>query len=118
MKKEYENNDNIINNFYSYSNIKINNRNDYRFNRLHSRLDEINIKISKEKMDKESFIHNKITNTELILKNNNENCLRKINEVKNTLKSLTTLLEQIKLFTKGNNEETEEIFGKIKINLI
>ncbi len=47
-------------------------------------------------MDKESFIHNKITNTELILKNNNENCLRKINEVKNTLKSLTSLLEQIK----------------------
>ena len=56
--------------YYENNNININNNNDLRFSRLNSRLDEINTKISKEKVDKESFIHNKITNTELMLKTN------------------------------------------------
>lgn len=105
-KNIYEEN-NIINNSYNYPN-NINN-NEIRFNRLHTRLDEINTKINKEKVDKESFIHNKITSTELMMKTNNENCLRKINEVKNTIKSLYNFFDQIKLFTKKSSEETEQI---------
>ena len=102
----------IINNSYNYQS-----NNEIRFNRLHSRLDEINSKISKEKLDKESFIHNKISNTEIILKTNNENCLKKINEIKNNIKSLYNFFDQIKLFTKKNSEETEQILD-LKINLI
>ena len=52
------------------------------------KIHEINTKINQEKIDKESFIHNKITSTEIMMKTNNENCLRKINEVKNNIKSL------------------------------
>ena len=87
----YENN--IINN--TYSNLNYNN-NENRFSRLNSRLDEINSKINKEKIDKETFIHNKINNTELMLKTNNENCLKKISEMKNNIKSLYNFLDQIK----------------------
>ena len=102
--------------YYENNNININNNNnDLRFSRLNSRLDEINTKISKEKVDKESFIHNKITNTELMLKTNNENTLRKINEAKNNIKSLYNFLEKIKLFTKKNSEETEHIIDTFEI---
>ena len=99
----------IINNSYNYQS-----NNEIRFNRLHSRLDEINSKISKEKLDKESFIHNKISNTEIILKTNNENCLKKINEIKNNIKSLYNFFDQIKLFTKKNSEETEQILDSFE----
>lgn len=99
-----------------YENNNINNiNNDLRFSRLHSRLDEINTKINKEKIDKESFILNKISNTELMLKTNNENCLRKINEAKNNIKSLYNLLEKIKIFTKKNSEETEQIIDSFEL---
>ena len=77
-------------------------------------MDEINSKISKEKLDKESFIHNKISNTEIILKTNNENCLKKINEIKNNIKSLYNFFDQIKLFTKKNSEETEQILDSFE----
>jgi hypothetical protein len=98
----------------NYQNLNLNNENQMRFNRLNSRLEEINSKISKEKVDKESFIHNKLTNTELMMKNYNETCLKKINEVKNDIKNLYTFLEQIKMFTKKNSEETEQILDSFE----
>ena len=98
----------------NYQNLNLSNENQMRFNRLNSRLEEINSKISKEKVDKESFIHNKLTNTELMMKNYNETCLKKINEVKNDIKNLYTFLEQIKMFTKKNSEETEQILDSFE----
>ena len=96
-------------------NININNDNDDRFSRLNSRLDEINTKIDMEKIDKETFIQNKIASTELMLKINNENCLRKIKEAKNSIKDLYNFLDQIKLFSKKTNEETDKVLDSIEM---
>ena len=106
----YESNNNNINP-YNYQNS---NMNEIRFSRLHSRLDEINDKINKEKIDKESFIHNKITNTELMLKSNSENWLKKIKEMKNDVKGLYNVLESIKINTKKNSIESDEILDKFE----
>ena len=102
----YENNNN--------NNIINSNTNEIRFSRLHSRLDEINDKINKEKIDKKSFIHNKITNTELMLKTNSENWLKKIKEMKNDVKNLYNLFESIKINTKKNSIETDEILNSFE----
>ena len=83
--------------------------NDCRFNRLHSRLDEINDKINKEKMEKENLIHSKITTTEMLLDNNNEAKARKLREIKTSIRGLSLLFEQIKQFTKEKNLQSEEI---------
>ena len=102
---------NPIYNDISSSNININNisYNDSRFSRLHSRLDEINDKINKEKSEKENLIHSKITTTEMLLDNNNENRERKIKEIKSSIKSLSLLFEQIKQFTKEKNIQSNDM---------
>ena len=100
--------------YNNYQNLNLTNDNEMRFNRLNSRLEEINSKISKEKTDKEGFIHNKLTNTELVMKTYNETCLRKINEVKNDIKGLYNFFEQIKTFTKKNSEETDQILDSFE----
>ena len=83
--------------------------NENRFNLLHSRLDEINDKINKEKMEKENLIHSKITTTEMLLDNNNENRERKIKEIKTSIRGLSLLFEQIKQYTKEKNIQRKEI---------
>ena len=80
-----------------------------RFNRLHSRLDEINEKINRDKDEKENYIHNKITTTEMILDNNNEIRARKIKEIKTSIRGLSALFEQIKNFSKESNSQSNEI---------
>ena len=94
-------NDNNSNSNISY--------NENRFSRLHSRLDEINDKINKEKSEKENLIHSKITTTEMLLDNNNENRARKIKEIKSSIRGISLLFEQIKQFTKEKNLQSNEI---------
>lgn len=101
----YLNDSNYINN----SNINNISYNDNRFSRIHSRLDEINDKINKEKIEKENLIHSKITTTEMLLDNNNENKARKIKEIKTSIRGLSLLFEQIKQFTKEKNIQSNEI---------
>ena len=101
----YLNDSNYINN----SNINNISYNDNRFSRIHSRLDEINDKINKEKIEKENLIHSKITTTEMLLDNNNENKARKIKEIKTSIRGLSLLFEQIKQFTKEKNMQSNEI---------
>jgi hypothetical protein len=101
----YLNDSNYINN----SNINNISYNDNRFSRIHSRLDEINDKINKEKIEKENLIHSKITTTEMLLDNNNENIARKIKEIKTSIRGLSLLFEQIKQFTKEKNIQSNEI---------
>ena len=101
----YLNDSNFINN----SNINNISYNDNRFSRIHSRLDEINDKINKEKIEKENLIHSKITTTEMLLDNNNENKARKIKEIKTSIRGLSLLFEQIKQFTKEKNIQSNEI---------
>ena len=93
----------------SCSNINNMSYNDNRFSRLHSRLDEINDKINKEKSEKENLIHSKITTTEMLLDSNNENRERKIKEIKSSIKGLSLLFEQIKEFTKAKNIQSNDI---------
>ena len=106
---------NTKNNYNENSNINFNNNSDIRFSRLNSRLDEINSKIDMEKIDKESFIKNKITSTELMLKTNNENCLRKIKEVRDNIKDLYNFLDQIKTFSKKAGEETDKVLDTFEM---
>jgi hypothetical protein len=101
----YLNDSNYINN----SNINNISYNDNRFSRIHSRLDEINDKINKEKMEKENLIHSKITTTEMLLDNNNETRARKLREIKTSIRGLSLLFEQIKQFTKEKNMQSDEI---------
>ena len=77
---------NNINNIKSPNNLNNDSFNDSRFSRLHSRLDEINDKINKEKMQKENFIHSKINTTEMLLNNNNEVRERKLKEIKSSIR--------------------------------
>ena len=93
--------------------------NDNRFSRLYSRLDQINDKINKEKIEKENLIHSKISTTEMILDNNNENRARKIKEIKSSIKSLSLLFEQIKQFSKERTIQSNEILDNFenKFNL-
>ena len=90
-----------------------------RFSRLHSRLDEISDKINRDKDEKENYIHNKITTTEMILDNNNEIRSRKIKEIKTSIRGLHALFEQIKNFSKENNSQSNEILENFenKFNL-
>ena len=101
------------------SNINNSSFNDNRFSRLHSRLDEINDKINKEKMEKENLIHSKITTTEMLLDNNNESRARKIRDIKTSIRGLSLLFEQIKQFTKEKNMQSNEILENFenKFNL-
>ena len=91
------------------NNISYNSYNDNRFIRLNSRLDEINAKINKEKMEKENLILSKISTTEILLDNNNENRMRKIKEIKNSISDISLLFEQIKQSTKQRNKQSDEI---------
>ena len=97
----------------SYSNDQNSNNsisyNENRFSRLHSRLDEINDKINKEKNEKENLIHSKITTTEMLLDNNNENRARKLKEIKTSIRGISLLFEQIRQFTKEKNLQSNEI---------
>ena len=95
--------------YINNSNINNISYNDNRFSRIHSRLDEINDKINKEKMEKENLIHSKITTTEMLLDNNNENKARKIKEIKTSIRGISLLFEQIKQFTKEKNTQSNEI---------
>ena len=91
------------------NNISYNSYNDNRFIRLNSRLNEINAKINKEKMEKENLILSKISTTEILLDNNNENRMRKIKEIKNSISDISLLFEQIKQSTKQRNKQSDEI---------
>lgn len=106
---------------YNENNSNLNNisYNVNRFSRLHSRLDEINEKINRDKDEKENYVHNKITTTEMILDNNNEIKARKIKEIKTSIRSLSALFEQIKNFSKENNSQSKEILENFenKFNL-
>ena len=99
------------NNYMSY--------NDNRFSRLHSRLDQINDKINKEKIEKENLIHSKISTSEMLLDSNNEIKARKIKEIKSSIRSLSLLFEQIKQFSKEKNSQSNEILENFenKFNL-
>ena len=102
-------NQNYLNENSYLSNMMNSSYNDCRFNRRHSRLDEINDKINKEKMEKENLIHSKITTTEMLLDNNNETRARKLREIKTSIRGLSLLFEQIKQFTKEKNMQSDEI---------
>ena len=103
----------------NYNNTSYDLYNDNRFILLHSRLDEINDTINKNKMEKENFIHSKISTTENILDNNNENSSRKIKEIKCSIRKLSLLFEEIKKYSKEINVQTDEILGNFenKFNL-
>jgi hypothetical protein len=110
-----QSNQNYLNENSCLSNIMNSSYNDCRFNRLHSRLDEINDKINKEKMEKENLIHSKITTTEMLLDNNNETRARKLREIKTSIRGLSLLFEQIKQFTKEKNMQSDEILENFEI---
>ena len=85
-----------------------------RFSRLHSKIDEINEKLNKEKIEKENLIHSKISTAEMFLNNNNEIKSKKIKEIKSSIKNLSLLLEQIKNNTDKQNEESNNILEEFE----
>ena len=80
-----------------------------RFNRLHSRLDEINSKINQEKIERENLLHSKINTTEMLLDTNNQNSLRKLREMKNAINGLSNLFEQIKQVSRSRQIDCSNV---------
>lgn len=80
-----------------------------RFNRLHSRLDEINSKICQEKIERENLIHSKINTTEMLLDTNNQNSLRKLREMKTAISGLSVLFEQIRQLSKSRQIKSNDV---------
>lgn len=92
-----------INNNTSYSDI-----NNPRFSRLHYRLDQISSKINQEKQERENLLHSKINTTEILLDNNFSNRIKKIRDIKESIRGLSSLFEQIKICTKKQEVESDQ----------
>ena len=105
----------IISQTQKYNTNISNNSNDInRFSRLHSRLDEINSKISQEKVERENLIHSKINTAEMLLDSNNQNSLKKLREMKTKISELTVLFEQIKHLSKTRQIKCNDVLQNLE----